>query len=562
MRTNMKKMISMLLTLIVVFAYGGMLTAATTYTIKIKKSNPSDSYTHNVAVYQVFTADVQTSGTEKKLYNIDWASNVDSTAAMTAVTALTDFSSCTTVADIVAVLAAKPSLVDAFAEAVSTHLGTSPATATIGTSETSKEITVDDTGYYLVMDTIKDGSKTVAESKFMLDVVKDTEILEIATKEVVPSLDKKIIEDGTSKSVNAADVGELITFQITSKVPNLTDKGYNKYCYVVTDTLCKGLTYNGSNAPEVKINGVATTDFTFTKSVDSSTGVTTLKIVFKDFLKTGTDVNLIGKDIVITYQGYLNENADLTSAGNPNTAKLIYSNDPAHDYTGDEPEAGEPYGETPDVQTVTYTTGIQIVKVDKNDNSKLSGAVFKIEGTAAEQVIKTSYQFTKSGTGTYYRLKNGTYTTTAPTQGTADQYESTTDKYELSGPTSALITKDANSVVKAEVDSDGVLHLDGLGAGKYTITEIQAPDGYVPDSTPHVLEIACTFDAQNKPQWTYEIDDVPYTGPVLMTVQNEKTSDLPSTGGIGAEVYYVSGSVLLLAGAALFIAKKRKTAEN
>lgn len=564
MRTKARKLISMLLSFVIVLAIGGSLLAADTYKIEVVKQNTSDSYTHNVEVYQVFSAKTQDVGGVTKLYDIKWATNVDSANALTAITKLTDFASCTDVDDIVSVLASKPELVDAFAEAVSPYLGSTPAgTATIGTTDTSKEIdvTASGTGYYFVKDTIKDGSKTVAESKFMLDVVNSTEILKIKTKEVVPSLDKKIVDGSELKTVNDADVGELITFRISSKVPDLRNKGYNKYCFVVSDKLCKGLTYNGSSAPTVTINGTATNDFDFTKSTDATTGETTLKLVFKDFLAKGTDDNLVGKDILITYQGYLNENADLTSTGNPNTAKLIYSNDPSYDYTKDEPGSSDPHGETPDAQTITYTTGIQIVKVDKKDNSKLAGAVFKIDGTAAKQVIKTSYTFTASATGTYYRLKNGTYTTTAPTQGTADQYESTTVLYALSGPTSELI-EEKSGVVKAEVDSDGVLHLDGLGVGTYTITEVQAPVGYVADPTAHVLKVGCTFDAQNKPQWTYEIDGVSYSGPVLLTVQNEKTNDLPRTGGIGAAAYYAAGSVLLLAGVALYISKKRTAKEN
>lgn len=566
MRKTIRRIISLVACMSIVIALSAtLLSAAPSYTIRIYKQNTGDNYTHNVTLYQVFKAEVDTSGTEPMLYNIDWSDDVDATTAMTAVTAVSAFSSCTKVADIVKVLNTDATSVDAFAKAIAPALTTPAATTTLGKTDTYKDVDVTSkgAGYYLVTDVIKDGDTIVANSKFMMDAVKNsTSALEITSKEVVPTLDKKIVEEGSKVDKNQKSVGDPITFQMTSTVPNLKDKGYNRYCYVVEDTLCEGLTYSSTGNPTVTINGTETSDFTFTKTVDSATGKTLLKIVFTDFLSKGTDDNLIGKDIVITYQAYLNEKADLTDAGNPNTAKLIYSNDPTHTYSSDTPGTGDVVGQTPEVKTITYTTGMILVKVDQDDNSKLFGAEFKIAGTKADQVIKTEYVYTKSSTGTYYRLKNGTYTTTAPTTATADQYESSSDKYELTGKTSTLVGKNTSGDVKAEVGADGVLHFDGLGAGEYTITETKAPTGYVADSTPHTLKIECTFDANNKPVWTYTIDGTTCTGTVLLTVENALQSNIPGTGGVGTTVFYAAGSVLILSGIALTIVKKRKEAEN
>ena len=46
-----------------------------------------------------------------------------------------------------------------------------------------------------------------------------------------------------------------------------------------------------------------------------------------------------------------------------------------------------------------------------------------------------------------------------------------------------------------------------------------------------------------------------------MIVDNMKVSDLPITGGIGTTIFYIAGSVLILAGVTLLIAKKRKINE-
>ena len=44
------------------------------------------------------------------------------------------------------------------------------------------------------------------------------------------------------------------------------------------------------------------------------------------------------------------------------------------------------------------------------------------------------------------------------------------------------------------------------------------------------------------------------------TVQNPKKSNLPETGGIGTTIFYIAGSVLVVAGVALLLTKKKSEA--
>ena len=564
----MKRFISILISVVMILTLGmAVMAADPTYPVTVTKANSSDKYIHDLELYQIFDAKVhEDSG---NLYDASWGSGVTGTdAIISELQSITEFASCTTLSNVIDVLETlgnDSAALDSFAKVVAQHLSTTKATAQIGATETEKSVDLTKPGYYLVKDTVKDAAdNTLAESKFMLKVVNSTTTaVTIRTKEVVPTLDKKIVSTSGDTDKNTADVGELITFKLSSTVPDLRNSGYNKYCFVMNDTLSKGLTYDTATAKlTVSINGqaLASSDYTFTKT-DNADGTTGLKIVFKDMLTKGQDATLIGKDIVVTYKASLNENADLTDAGNPNTANLIYSNDPSHTYTSDEPSGTDPKGTTPDVETITYTTGVSLVKVDAEDGSRLDGAEFKIEGTKADQVISKKQVFTVNATeGTYYKLKDGTFTTDSPTAATGANYASE-DKYKLEEK-NEIVSKDSNSnVVKTATGTNGELSFNGLGVGTYTITEVTAPQGYVLDSTPHTVEIKCTFDATTqKPVWSYSIDGAAATsGPVRLTVTNTKPSSLPSTGGIGTTIFYAGGAVLVIGGIVLLVLKKRNS---
>lgn len=232
------------------------------------------------------------------------------------------------------------------------------------------------------------------------------------------------------------------------------------------------------------------------------------EIVFRDFLQYKEKVDA---PIVITYSATLNEKAKLTPDENTNTAYLEFSNDPNTDYEGgdptdgddDKPAPGEATGKTPGKTVVTYTTALRLQKVDE-DGAKLTGAKFKISGTAAKAVIINQEIYQESKSGTYYRLKNGTYTETAPvTEGdgaNADQYDSTTVLYEKV----TVVTKDTNlDYISREswVDSNGYISYSGLGAGTYTITELEAPVGFNKLTDDITVTIGFEY-TDNKPVWT------------------------------------------------------------
>ena len=340
---QLKSILALLLTLSLLLALG--LTAyaegETTYTLTITPK-ATDKGTHTYEAYQIFTGTLAVKDNKKILSDIAWGANVDkdNETKMTALAeainaldptnltgeaALTAASTASAFADAIAGLnaTADGETAQAVAEAFAGVLKGDPAgtgACNLGdTDETNNnaEISGLAAGYYLV----KDRDSTLADAhsaytRYILQVLGDTEL---GAKNEVPSVDKKIQEGDTQVSANTASIGDSISYVISSKVPDMT--GYNnKYYFVLNDTMSKGLTFNNDVA--VKINGTAlgTDAYTVTCSTDATTGVTTLKIVLKNFIQYNTDTYK-GKDITVTYSATLNEKAELGPAGNVNDCR-------------------------------------------------------------------------------------------------------------------------------------------------------------------------------------------------------------------------------------------------
>ncbi|WP_034450607.1 SpaH/EbpB family LPXTG-anchored major pilin [Butyrivibrio sp. AE2032] len=579
MTKTMKKITSVFIAFVMIMAMGLSAFAAGPYTITIKKKDTTDNSKHTYEVYQIFKGDVTTDG---KLYNVTWGDNVDTSdmnALLNAVSGATALNKTPACADVDEVLDALKDLendsapLDGFAKVISGYLTGSPEEATLNANAAQTTVSVDDSGYYMVVDTITVDGKPSAISKFMLRVV-GNESITINTKEEIPTLDK-IIESATVNAnitadgkKNTASVGDDINYKISTAIPDLRGKGYtDKYCFVVNDELSAGLTYKGDSAPTITIatspvttlTEGATGDFTFSKTVNGD-GTTSLQIVFDaaKMLAKGISDDFAGKAMTITYTATLNDKAVVTDAGNPNTANLVYSNSPYQDYSGNVPTNNEPHGQTPDSKTITYTTQVELKKVDANDTTKtLAGAEFQITGLSSNVVVTTAQRYVLDNTnGTYYRLKDGTYTTEAPDGTNDDLYD--TGKYKLDMVTEKEELEGTETVVDFEVGENGLIDLSRLGAGTYKIKETKAPKGYVKSDVEHTLVIACNLSGST-PVWTYTFDntDITATPISIMIVDNMKTSDLPITGGMGTTLFYVAGTVLMLAGVSLLIYKKK-----
>lgn len=444
--------------------------------------------------------------------------------------------------------------------------GIAPGTATANADADSVTISGLPLGYYVVEDV---GAATPI-SALILDTTNPDVDIEIKADK--PGVDKKIdgdkdTDEGTAGDVqyNNAAVGDKVPYKVTSKVPDMT--GYTKYYFVVNDTLSKGLTFNDDVAITVgEKTLVEDTDYTVT-SAKNDDGTTSVEIVFKNFIQYKDQTN---DAITITYSATVNENAVIGTAGNPNKVTLTYSNNPNVKDDGDpenqdKPTPDSPVGETPESETRTYVTDVELIKVDPQGN-RLTGAEFKLEGTKLNTVLVRSDVYTEDANGAYWKLKDGSYTTDDPNAEGMDQtkYESTTAKYTKSVETTT-IEKAENVTYTGTVGADGVLRFEGLAAGTYTITEIKAPDGYNLLKDPITVTIGFTAPASGSTEctWTYTGTDVVNgTNTNQVTIINQAGSELPSTGGMGTTLFYVIGGILVIGAAVLLITKKRMSAEK
>ena len=340
---------------------------------------------------------------------------------------------------------------------------------------------------------------------------------------------------------------------IASKVPQM--QGYTKYFFVLNDSMTAGLTYNKDVAIKIGTTTLAADAYDVTYDDTANT----MKIVIKDFIQYKSEA---GKDIVVTYSATLNEKADLTQAGNKNTVKLTYSNNPNVDYKGDnEPDTTDPVGVTPEHVTVTYSTKLQLTKVDGADhNVKLEGVEFQITGTSIKTAVSKGEYFKQDAAGTYYQLKDGTFTETDPTAETESKYVSTSVKYAKVTDTTEQ-TKMQKVTASGTTDANGLITFEGLGAGTYYITELKTLGGYNLLTAPITVTITAT-PSETGCGWTVSSNATFEDDMVKLTVENNKGSVLPITGGIGTTIFYVIGGLLVCGAAVMAITKKKLSVED
>lgn len=397
--------------------------------------------------------------------------------------------------------------VKTFAEEVSSYLD-----ATSGTYDAGK-ITGLSAGYYLVKNSSVGEHETY--TSFILKVVKDVNVFPKGDK---PTLEKKVkdindtTDDTTSNWQDSADhdIGDEVPFQLTAKIAsNFAD--YKTYKFVFHDVQSAGLDFL-EDTVKVKVGG---TELTADQYKVITTGLTdgcTFHVVIED-LKQIRSAAADAK-VVVEYKSKLNKNAVIGSKGNPNEAYLEYSNNP-YDTHGTTT--------TPNDKVTVFTFKVIANKIDGATTKALEGAAFAL------------YKKDKAGDWNLVALNNAT--------------ESAAGEY-------TIVDKDKTT-----------FEWVGLDDGTYKIKEVITPAGYntiddqiftvTADHDVLAAEPKLTGLSGNPETGAIQFSSDKDNGSLSTTIENNRGTTLPGTGGIGTTIFYVVGGGLMVAAAILLITKKR-----
>ena len=394
------------------------------------------------------------------------------------------------------------------------------------------------TGYYLFLtDDAGIGQKTENKKNTgtsPIFAVVGGSAVEVTEKTSIPTVEKKIRDDKPySDWADKADsqMGQDVHYRLTGTVAD-NIATFDTYYYEFNDVLSAGLTANVGTI-EVKIgdktllrNATEGDKTGYDVSTDDATNTLTVK-----FTDLKTAANKVGamldgrSNVVVTYTAKLDhEKVDKVTVGgegNPNSVKLIYSNNPMSN------GKGESVSDT----VRDYTYALKLVKEDAADETtKLDGVKFTIQATGADE-----------GDGTQFVQKDGSLGSTA---------------HEFA------------------TDAKGEINIKGLDAGTYTVKETHTLDGYntLPGFTFTIatdegdlgkteeqgttLTVNASKDGSNL-VLTPSFDK----GTVTLTVQNKKGSGLPLTGLNGVTFTWIAGGAVLVIGVAHLI-RSRKQAEE
>lgn len=381
-------------------------------------------------------------------------------------------------------------------------------------------------GYYLIYenqkaDDIENPDGSVTQDQYSLTMIGTAGATEkvIKTKETDVTLIKKVKEkndttgaetgwqdaadyDGEVTDGNGNKVGDEVPFKLEGTI-NENFREFIEYYYEFVDEMSKGLTFN-RNTLKVSVNEGGTditSYFTIDYNVDAA-GITHISVKC-DNLKVIPE-NILGRTdkIVVTYTATLNSQAVIGEAGNPNKAKLIYSNRPDN----------KDKGETPEDKVIVFTYKLKIDKVDGSADPKaLEGAGFTLfKKNPQGGWDKVSEEITGVTTFNFNKLDAGDY-----------KIEETTV------PSGYNKAEDITFTIVATYDTNS--------------------------ADPKLLTLEVTN--VNPQDATFTISKP--AGEVATTVVNQSGLELPETGGMGTTLFYIIGALLMIGAGVVLVTRRR-----
>lgn len=350
-----------------------------------------------------------------------------------------------------------------------------------------------------------------------------------------PDMTKEVKNGSEWKHDADYSVGDKVPYRITVSVPANIAK-LKKFALTDTPTNLK------DDVTSVKVTdktGKTTIPATATATADGNGFII-------DFAPADL-TTYAGQNIIVTYNAELLSTAVTTTAGNPNTATLEYSNKILPD-TDDEANPNKPGELKTDKITdtaVVYTFQIQIEKkAEKADGTPLADVEFDL------------YKAVDAGTA-----------------GVA-----TADEVKKAGLDSSKAWKKINET-SLKTNTEGKVSQSGLKNGEYYLVETKTNETYNLLKAPVKVTLNIAYTTTTKAE--YNIDETGKTtlvkhevektefknagvasdGIQIQTVINKKGFTLPLTGGMGTVLFSVIGLALVLAGVVVITASRKKTAK-
>lgn len=368
----------------------------------------------------------------------------------------------------------------------------------------------------------------------------------LVIKNYRPDLDKKVKnrETGAYEDDSDYSVGDIIPYEITVGVPGNITK---LTTFVVTDTPTNLHFVNdtGADALVIKCGNENVSEKAYTVTPDNAADdeAAGFKIAFNPKQMEA----YAGKDLVISYKAKLLASAksDLKeNFGNPNTAKLEYTNKIGTD--GAEESNGK--GEISDSATV-YTFMIKIVKKkDSEAGDVMSGVVFDL-----------------------YKEYN---------DGEADKLPRGAQAIEDADATrlGLTVTKDKHwaKLGTKTTNGQGIISVEGLSNGNYKLIETKTDKEYNLLQKPVDVSLTIQYETHWIPKETYEDgklvkktygsttfksaadENATLTANPVTTVVNRKGINLPVTGGFGTLLFSGIGALLVVGGVGVLMSTKKK----
>ncbi len=346
-----------------------------------------------------------------------------------------------------------------------------------------------------------------------------------------PDMEKEVQDRETSEWVNESDynVGDIIPYKITVNVPaNITELKE----FVLTDTPTN-LTDN-VNSIKIKCDEIEIAANAYSAAKEGDDG-------FKITFNTANMSAYADKELVITYNAVLKESAVTTTAGNPNTATLKYSNEILSGTTPGNPSGTPGSAEIKD-NAVVYTFKINVKKTD-GSNNPLKDVMFDLYKEAAQDTPDAALGTSDNGLDkTKYWLKVASDLTT---------------------------------------NESGEVSVSGLANGIYYLVETKTNEGYNLLKAPVEVTLNIEYVTSMSESWQWEKIEGIWTlvkheitassttfnsktdaetvyNDNVTTIVNKKGFQLPTTGGAGTLLASLIGILLMGGGAFVFISSRKK----